>query len=580
MVENHKLSLEENFYLGVKKYYYYRLSYKMKNKLKIVLAQLNPIVGDVKGNVQKLINIRSNLNNNIDIIVVPELYISGYPIDDLVLRDDFLELVGDQINKLAKLTNDGKAAIIIGAPRKEKDTIRNSVFVLDEGEIIAFRDKHNLPNSGVFDEQRIFSQGPLSGPVKVRDVLIGLPICEDIWTETVVECLCETGADIILSINASPYTIKKRDQRMSVAVSRVLESKLPLIYLNRVGGQDELVFDGSSFCLNYDGSLSCQLHDFKEEMSEITIEKKDNNWVFKAEIKNVSSNLEGLYKALVMGVRDYVNNNNFPGVVLGMSGGIDSALVAAIATDALGPELVKAIMMPSPYTSKDSLEDAKNASSKLGIEYSDLDIKDGMRVIENILQDFEGPFVKSGIAEENIQSRLRGLVLMAISNKYGPMVLATGNKSEYAVGYATLYGDMCGGFAVIKDLWKTQVFALCKWRNLNKPEDFLGPDGIVIPERIITKPPSAELREDQKDTDSLPEYDILDAILQKLVEDDFSINQIISEGFNVEEVKRVSMLLCRSEYKRFQSAPGPKVSEKAFGRDRRYPLTSGFRNWS
>jgi NAD+ synthase len=579
MVGNHKLSLEENFYLGVKKYYY-RLSYKMKNKLKIVLAQLNPIVGDVKGNVQKLINIRSNLNNNIDIIVVPELYISGYPIDDLVLRDDFLELVGDQINKLAKLTNDGKAAIIIGAPRKEKDTIRNSVFVLDEGEIIAFRDKHNLPNSGVFDEQRIFSQGPLSGPVKVRDVLIGLPICEDIWTETVVECLCETGADIILSINASPYTIKKRDQRMSVAVSRVLESKLPLIYLNRVGGQDELVFDGSSFCLNYDGSLSCQLHDFKEEMSEITIEKKDNNWVFKAEIKNVSSNLEGLYKALVMGVRDYVNNNNFPGVVLGMSGGIDSALVAAIATDALGPELVKAIMMPSPYTSKDSLEDAKNASSKLGIEYSDLDIKDGMRVIENILQDFEGPFVKSGIAEENIQSRLRGLVLMAISNKYGPMVLATGNKSEYAVGYATLYGDMCGGFAVIKDLWKTQVFALCKWRNLNKPEDFLGPDGIVIPERIITKPPSAELREDQKDTDSLPEYDILDAILQKLVEDDFSINQIISEGFNVEEVKRVSMLLCRSEYKRFQSAPGPKVSEKAFGRDRRYPLTSGFRNWS
>ena len=552
----------------------------MKNKLKIVLAQLNPVVGDVKGNVQKLINIRSNFNNNIDIIVVPELYISGYPIDDLVLRDDFLELVDDQINKLAKLTNDGKAAIIIGAPRKEKDTIRNSVFVLDEGEIIAFRDKHNLPNSGVFDEQRIFSQGPLSGPVKVRDVLIGLPICEDIWTETVVECLCETGADIILSINASPYTIKKRDQRMSIAVSRVLESKLPLIYLNRVGGQDELVFDGSSFCLNYDGSLSCQLHDFKEEMSEITIEKKDNNWVFKAEIKNVSSNLEGLYKALVMGVRDYVNNNNFPGVVLGMSGGIDSALVAAIATDALGPELVKAIMMPSPYTSKDSLEDAKNASSKLGIEYSDLDIKDGMRVIENILQDFEGPFVKSGIAEENIQSRLRGLVLMAISNKYGPMVLATGNKSEYAVGYATLYGDMCGGFAVIKDLWKTQVFALCKWRNLNKSEDFLGPDGIVIPERIITKPPSAELREDQKDTDSLPEYDILDAILQKLVEDDFSINQIISEGFNVEEVKRVSMLLCRSEYKRFQSAPGPKVSEKAFGRDRRYPLTSGFRNWS
>ena len=552
----------------------------MKNKLKIALAQLNPIVGDVKGNIKKLIKVRSTLNKDIDIIVAPELYVTGYPIDDLVLRDDFLELVKNEIEQLAELTKDNNAAIIIGAPRKEKESIKNSVFILDHGKIITYRDKYNLPNSGVFDEQRIFSPGALSGPVKVRDVLIGLPICEDIWTETVIECLCETGAEIILSINASPYSTKKIDQRMSVAVSRVLESKLPLIYLNRVGGQDELVFDGSSFSLSHKGELTSQSYDFKEHTSVITLKKEGDNWICEGEINSVSSHLESLYKALVISVRDYVKNNGFPGVILGMSGGIDSALVAAIATDALGPKLVKAIMMPSPYTSSESLEDAELASSMLGIDYSYLNIKDGMEEVDNILQGFKGPYKDPGITEENIQSRLRGLVLMAISNKFGSMVLATGNKSEYAVGYATLYGDMCGGFAVIKDVWKSDVFKLCEWRNLNNPDGLLGPNGTVIPKRIISKPPSAELRDDQKDTDSLPEYDILDAILKKLVEDNFSLNQIINQGFNIDDVKKISMLLSRSEYKRFQSAPGPKVTEKAFGRDRRYPLTSGFRNWS
>ena len=552
----------------------------MKNKLKIALAQLNPIVGDVKGNIKKLIKVRSTLNKDVDIIVAPELYVTGYPIDDLVLRDDFLELVKNEIEQLAELTKDNNAAIIIGAPRKEKESIKNSVFILDHGKIITYRDKYNLPNSGVFDEQRIFSPGALSGPVKVRDVLIGLPICEDIWTETVIECLCETGAEIILSINASPYSTKKIDQRMSVAVSRVLESKLPLIYLNRVGGQDELVFDGSSFSLSHKGELTSQSYDFKEHTSVITLKKEGENWICEGEINSVSSHLESLYKALVISVRDYVKNNGFPGVILGMSGGIDSALVAAIATDALGPKLVKAIMMPSPYTSSESLEDAELASSMLGIDYSYLNIKDGMEEVDNILQGFKGPYKDPGITEENIQSRLRGLVLMAISNKFGSMVLATGNKSEYAVGYATLYGDMCGGFAVIKDVWKSDVFKLCEWRNLNNPDGLLGPNGTVIPKRIISKPPSAELRDDQKDTDSLPEYDILDAILKKLVEDNFSLNQIINQGFNIDDVKKISMLLSRSEYKRFQSAPGPKVTEKAFGRDRRYPLTSGFRNWS
>ncbi|MDA9649521.1 NAD+ synthase [Alphaproteobacteria bacterium] len=552
----------------------------MKNNLKIALAQLNPIVGDVKGNIIKLIDIRNDLKNEVDIIVVPELYVTGYPIDDLVLRNDFLELVENEINSLAKMTNDGKAAIILGAPRKEKNAIRNSVFVLDEGKIISFRDKHNLPNSGVFDEQRIFSPGALSGPVKIRNVLIGLPICEDIWTENVIECLCETGAEIILSINASPYSLKKHDQRMSVAVSRVIESKIPLIYLNRVGGQDELVFDGASFCLSHEGKLSVQLKDFQEEILEIDLTKLNNDWVCKGKINSISTNLEALYKSLVVSVRDYVKNNGFPGIVLGMSGGIDSALVAAIATDALGSQRVRAVMMPSPYTSQESLEDAKLASSNLGVDYSYLDIKNGMDVIDNILLDFEGDKVEPGITEENIQSRLRGLLLMAISNKYGSMVLATGNKSEYAVGYATLYGDMCGGFAVIKDVWKTDVFRLCEWRNSNKPSEFLGPNGTVIPKRIISKPPSAELREDQKDTDSLPEYDVLDTILRKLVEDDLSLEQIAKEGFDVKDVKKISMLLSKSEYKRFQSAPGPKVTEKAFGRDRRYPLTSGFRNWN
>ena len=552
----------------------------MKNNLKIALAQLNPIVGDVKGNIIKLIDIRNNLKDEVDIIVAPELYVTGYPIDDLVLRNDFLELVENEINILAEITNDGKAAIVLGAPRKEKNSIRNSVFVLDDGKITSFRDKHNLPNSGVFDEQRIFSPGALSGPVKIRNVLIGLPICEDIWTENVIECLCETGAEIILSINASPYSLKKHDQRMSVAVSRVIESKIPLIYLNRVGGQDELVFDGASFCLSHEGELSVQLKDFQEEILEIDLTKLNNNWICKGKINSISSNLEALYKSLVVSVRDYVRNNGFPGVVLGMSGGIDSALVAAIATDALGPQRVRAVMMPSPYTSQESLEDAKLASSNLGVDYSYLDIKNGMDVIDNILLGFEGDKVEPGITEENIQSRLRGLLLMAISNKYGSMVLATGNKSEYAVGYATLYGDMCGGFAVIKDVWKTDVFRLCEWRNSNKSSEFLGPNGTVIPERIISKPPSAELREDQKDTDSLPEYDILDTILRKLVEDNLSLEKIVKEGFDVKDVKKITMLLSKSEYKRFQSAPGPKVTEKAFGRDRRYPLTSGFRNWN
>ena len=551
----------------------------MVTNLKIALAQLNPLVGDVIGNVDKLISIRSKLDDSVDVLVAPELYISGYPIDDLVLREDFLDLVDEGLENLAKATNDCKSSIIVGAPRKEKNTIRNSVFVIENGEISTFRDKYELPNFGVFDEQRIFTPGDLSGPVNIKGVRIGIPICEDIWKENVIECLAESGAEIIISINASPFTLNKKNERLSVVISRIRENELPLVYLNRYGGQDELVFDGNSFALNDDGAifLSCKSFEYDIPIINFT---KDKKWIGKGNIIKSSTKYESLYKALVLGLRDYVKNNKFPGVILGMSGGIDSALVASLAVDALGPKNVHAVMMPSPYTSNESLNDAKEALNFLNVEYNELNIEDSMKIVDKTLLDFKGPDFKLGITEENIQSRLRGLLLMALSNRFGYMLLATGNKSEYAVGYATLYGDMCGGYAPIKDVWKTDVFELCEWRNNNHSSFFLGPNSKVMPGNIINKPPTAELRDNQKDTDSLPDYNILDEILRSLVEKELSVQNIVSKGFNETEVKKVSRLLSIAEYKRFQSAPGPKVTDKAFGRDRRFPLTSGFSNWN
>ena len=552
----------------------------MDKKLKIALAQLNPLVGDVSGNIKKLISIRSKLDEDIDILVAPELYVSGYPIDDLVLREDFLNLVKEEINKLVKSTEDNKSAIIVGAPRKDNESIKNSVFVIENGKIISIKDKYELPNTGVFDEQRIFKQGPLEDCVEIKGVKFGLPICEDIWESTVLKKLCSSGAEIIIAINASPFTTSKSDERSSVTSLRVDEIKLPIIYLNRTGGQDELIFDGSSFALNHDGKKFYSSSEFKEEISVVDFQKLNGKWIGTGKLNNSSSSEERLYKALVLGLRDYVNNNKFPGVVLGLSGGIDSALVAAVAADAFGSDLVQAIMLPSPYTGKESLSDAKEVAELLKIKYSNLKISEAMKIVENILGDFKGPKYSPGITEENIQSRLRGLLLMALSNRYGYMVLATGNKSEYAVGYSTLYGDMCGGYAPIKDVWKTDVFKLCEWRNKNFSDMFKGPKGKVIPENIINKAPTAELRENQKDTDSLPEYDVLDEILKDLVEKEISVEKIVSKGFDKRVVERTAQLLARSEYKRFQAAPGPKVTSKAFGRDRRFPLTSGFRNWN
>ena len=552
----------------------------MDKKLKIALAQLNPLVGDVSGNIEKLISIRSNLNNDIDILVAPELYVSGYPIDDLVLREDFLNLVESEINKLVQCTKDNKSAIIVGAPRKDNNHIKNSVFVIENGNIVSIKDKYELPNTGVFDEQRIFKQGSLEDCVIIKGIKFGLPICEDIWEKTVLEKLSKSGAEIIIAINASPFTVSKNEERENIAILRVNETKLPIVYLNRTGGQDELIFDGSSFALNHDGKKFYSSSEFKEETVEINFQKSNGKWLGHGNLNNSSSSSERLYKALVLGLRDYVNNNKFPGVVLGLSGGVDSALVAALATDAFGPDLVQAIMLPSPFTGDESLNDAKEAAELLNINCSNLKISEAMKIVENILGDFKGPSFEPGITEENIQSRLRGLLLMALSNRYGYMVLATGNKSEYAVGYSTLYGDMCGGYAPIKDVWKTDVFKLCNWRNENYSDLFKGPKGKVIPTNIINKPPTAELRDNQKDTDSLPEYNILDEILKGLVEDEISVEKIVSKGFDRKVVEKTAQLLARSEYKRFQAAPGPKVTNKAFGRDRRFPLTSGFRNWN
>ncbi len=552
----------------------------MDKKLKIALAQLNPLVGDVSGNIEKLISIRSGLGEDVDILVAPELYVSGYPIDDLVLREDFLNLVENELHKLADSTKDKKSAIIVGAPRKDKKSIKNSVFVIENGKISSIKDKYELPNTGVFDEQRIFKQGSLEDCVDIKGVKFGLPICEDIWEKTVLERLSKSGAEIIIAINASPFTVSKNEERESVAKLRVSETKLPIVYLNRTGGQDELIFDGSSFALNHDGKKFYNSSEFKEETAEISFQKTNGKWSGQGNLNNSSSSTERLYKALVLGLRDYVNNNKFPGVILGLSGGVDSALVAAVATDAFGPNLVQAIMLPSPFTGDESLNDAKQAAKLLNIKYSNLKISEAMKIVENILGDFKGPKFEPGITEENIQSRLRGLLLMALSNRYGYMVLATGNKSEYAVGYSTLYGDMCGGYAPIKDVWKTDVFKLCNWRNENYSDLFKGPKGKVIPLNIINKAPTAELRDNQKDTDSLPEYNILDEILKGLVEDEISVEKIVSKGFDRKVVEKTAQLLARSEYKRFQAAPGPKVTNKAFGRDRRFPLTSGFRNWN
>ena len=434
----------------------------------------------------------------------------------------------------------------------------------------------DLPNYGVFDEKRIFDPGPLPGPINFRDVRIGVPICEDIWTPDVVECIAETGGEILLVPNGSPFETGKSDMRIHHAVARVVESGLPLVYLNQIGGQDELVFDGGSFVMNPDRNLAWQLPAWREDVAITHWHRSGNTWNCQlGKTCNIEKDLGAIYQAMTVGLRDYVNKNGFPGVILGMSGGIDSAISAAVAVDALGAERVHCVMMPSPYTSQESLDDAALASEMLGVKLDTVSIAPAMEAFDKMLeQQFKG--LESGITEENIQSRSRGLTLMALSNKMGSMVLSTGNKSEMSVGYATLYGDMCGGYSVLKDVYKMTVFELSEWRNKNKPEGALGPSGSVMPDRIITKPPSAELKPDQVDQDTLPPYEALDAILRGLIDEEATIKEIVERGYQFDTVMKIWKMLDRSEYKRRQAPPGVKIGHKAFGRDRRYPITNAF----
>ncbi len=476
------------------------------------------------------------------------------------------------------MTADGGPAALVGLPWVEDGKLFNAMALLDGGRIEAVRFKVDLPNYGVFDEKRVFAPGPSPGPIVFRGVRVGVPICEDIWGPDPVECILETGGEILLVPNASPYERDKLAIRESVAVARVVESGLPLIYLNKVGGQDELVFEGASFALNADRTLAAQLPAFRPKVARTVWERGNAGWrCVEGGIERVEEGDEADYSACVMGLRDYVENNRFPGVVLGLSGGVDSALSAAMAVDALGSARVHAVMLPYRFTSKESLSDAAACAKALGIRYDIVPIAEPVEGVEHALaRMFAGK--PRDITEENIQSRTRGLILMAISNKTGAMVVTTGNKSEMSVGYATLYGDMNGGFNPIKDLYKMEVFRLSALRNRWKPEGALGPGGEVVPANILVKPPSAELRENQKDEDSLPPYPMLDAILHGLVEKEMRIADLIAEGYDPETVRRVERLLYLAEYKRRQSAPGVKVGPKNFGRDRRYPIVNRFRD--
>jgi len=549
------------------------------NSLKIALAQLNPTVGDVAGNAEKARAARAEAARmGADVLMLPELFLSGYPPEDLVLKPAFQDVCREACEALARETADGGPAILIGLPWVQDGLLYNAYAVLDSGTISAVRLKVDLPNYGVFDEKRVFAPGPLPGPVVIRGVRIGIPICEDIWSEDVIECLSETGAEMLLVPNGSPYWRGKTDERFSIAAARVMESGLPLGYLNQIGGQDELVFDGASFVLNADASLAAQLSAFSEAIALTVWRKGESGWsCVEAPRVTVEEGEEADYAACVLGLRDYVEKNRFPGVVLGLSGGIDSALCAAIAVDALGAERVHCVMLPYRYTSKDSLADAAECAERLGVRYDILPIAEAVEGLEASLHPiFEGK--PRDITEENVQSRARGTILMSISNKFGSMVVTTGNKSEMSVGYATLYGDMNGGFNPIKDLYKMEVYRLAALRNRWKPNGALGPDGPVIPANILTKAPTAELRDNQKDQDSLPPYEILDEILESLVEREMRVSEIVAQGHDADTVKRVERLLYLAEYKRRQSAPGVKVTRKYFGRDRRYPIVNRFRD--
>jgi NAD+ synthase len=554
------------------------------DRLAIAVAQLNPIVGDIPGNLQRARTARAAAaRDGADLVAFSELFIAGYPPEDLVLKPAFLAACRSATETLARETSDGGPAVLIGTPWVDDNKLYNAYALLADGRIGAIRFKVNLPNYGVFDEKRVFASGPVPGPVNFRDVRLGLPICEDTWTdwgdyENVVECLAETGAEFLLVPNGSPYWRGKADIRLNVSVARITEAALPLIYVNQVGGQDELVFDGASFGLNADRSVAFQLPAFTEAVVTTRWSRTNAGWrCAQGPIAAAEDSDQSDYTACMLGLRDYVGKNGFAGVVLGLSGGIDSALCAALATDALGAERVRCVMLPFRYTAQQSLDDAAAIARALSVRYDVVPIESAVKGLESTLADvFAGK--ARDVTEENLQARARGVVLMAISNKFGLMVVTTGNKSEMSVGYATLYGDMNGGFNPIKDLYKTEVYRLARLRNRWKPDGALGPVGRVIVEDVLTRAPSAELRDNQTDQDTLPPYDTLDAILRRLVEGEEPTANIVAAGFERDIVMKVERMLNLAEYKRRQAAPGVKVTLRNFGRDRRYPIVNRFRD--
>jgi NAD+ synthase len=550
----------------------------MADSLRVALAQLNPTVGDVAGNLAKVRAARAEAKRQgADLVLTAELVLAGYFPEDLVLKPAFVQRCEEAVEALRADTRDGGPALFVTTPWREDGKLYNAVIALEKGELIGKRFKVDLPNYGVFDDKRVFAPGPMPGPLVLNGVRIGVPICEDVWTPDVVECIAETGGEILLVPNASPYEVGKTDMRLQHGVARVVESGLPMVYLNQVGGQDEVVYDGGSFALGADRQLKAKLASFREEIATVEFRRNSGGWeCLPAMIAPEMSGIESIYQAMMLGLRDYVNKTGFPSVVIGLSGGVDSALTAAVAADALGPGRVHTIMMPSPYTSAHSLEDARACAEAIGVRYEIVGIEPAMAAFRTMLAPLFGNAAED-VTEENIQSRARGVTLMAVSNKLGSMVVTTGNKSEMAVGYATLYGDMCGGYNVLKDVYKTTVFELCKWRNAHLPYGAMGRPGAVIPARILSKPPSAELRPDQKDEDLLPPYPVLDAILKGLIERDLSAEELAAEGYDAATVTRVWRLLEGAEYKRRQAPPGVKITSRLISRERRYPIVNGFR---
>jgi len=545
---------------------------------RIALAQLNPTVGALKGNVDQIKQtVLSLQERKVDYIVFPELFLSGYPVQDLVSKKSFVKDCMNHLENLASWNN-GYSTIGVGCPWMVDENVYNCFFVLSKGEIQATIQKHHLPNTEVFDEIRQFTSGQISGPYRIGDVRVGTPICEDAWYEDVCETLEESGAEILIVPNGSPYERNKLDKRFNRMVARVIETGLPLVYVNMVGGQDDQVFDGGSFTLNGGGRLASQLPLFDERVEIVEFLKTNEGWEARTgELAPIPNEDEQDYRAIVEGVRNYIQKSGFSKVVLGLSGGIDSALVATIAVDAIGAKNTRCVMLPSPFTSSESNSDALELADNLNCRIEEIQIEP---IMGQVLKSLEPVFAgrPRDLTEENIQSRIRGLLLMALSNKFGEILLTTGNKSEVAVGYSTIYGDMAGGYNPIKDLYKTKVNKLCQWRNENYRKWMMGSRGEVIPQQIISKPPTAELRENQKDTDSLPPYEVLDQILEMLIDRDQSVSEVVSKGFDLELVQRVEQLIYRSEYKRFQSAPGVRLTGRALWLDRRYPIVNQWRD--